>query len=185
MMTPVFFANQADLRKWFEENHTKEKELLLGYYKVGTQRPSITWSQSVDEALCFGWIDGVRKSIDEQSYCIRFTPRKVKSIWSAVNIKKVAQLTALGLMQPAGIAIFENRQKDNTNKYSYEIEAVKFEETFDEKFRSNKSAWAFFQSQAPYYQKNATKWVMSAKQEATRLNRLAILIKNSEEGKKI
>lgn len=108
-MTPTFFANQSDLRKWFEKNHDKKTELLVGFYKVGSNKPSITWSQSVDEALCFGWIDGVRKSIDNNSYCIRFTPRKSKSFWSALNIKKVEELTKQGLMHTAGLASFEMR----------------------------------------------------------------------------
>src|SRR6187401_135455 len=108
-MTPTFFANQSDFRKWLQKNHKKETELVVGFYKVGSGKPSITWPQSVDEALCFGWIDGVRTSIDNERYQIRFTPRKPTSIWSAVNIKKIETLTEQGLMQPAGIAIFEKR----------------------------------------------------------------------------
>ena len=140
----------------------------------------MTWSQSVDEALCFGWIDGVRKSIDENSYCIRFTPRKPTSIWSAVNIKKVEELTKQGLMQPAGLASFEKRTDNNSKIYAYEIAEVKFSADFEKQFKANKKAWDFFQSLAPSYRKLSTNWVMSAKQEVTRMRRLSKLIADCE-----
>lgn len=184
-MIPIFFANQIDFRNWLEKYHDKETELLVGFYKVGTGKPSMTWSQSVDEALCFGWIDGVRKSIDKDSYCIRFTPRRPKSVWSAVNIKKVEELTKLGLMQPAGIAAFAKREESKSRIYAYENEPQQLPADFEKLFAANKKAWAFFQKQAPYYRKLATKWVMSAKQEATRESRLARLIFESENERKI
>ncbi|MEP6596837.1 MAG: hypothetical protein ABJA71_12870, partial [Ginsengibacter sp.] len=129
-MTPTFFEKPSDFRKWLEENHKKETELLVGFYKVGSCRPGITWSQSVDEALCFGWIDGVRRSIDNESYTIRFTPRKIKSIWSAVNIKKVEELIKQGLMQPAGLEIFNMRDENKSRIYTYENDPVKLDRKF-------------------------------------------------------
>lgn len=184
-MTPVFFAVQSDFRRWLRENHKKETELLVGFYKVGSHKPSLTWTQSVDEALCFGWIDGVRKSIDKDSYCIRFTPRKPKSIWSAVNILKIEELTEKGLMQPAGIAAFEKREENKSRIYAYEKEPVNLSLEFEKKLKDNEKAWKFFQAQAPSYQKIAINWVMSAKQEATRISRLEKLITNSEAGQKV
>ena len=119
-MKPVFFPTQLDFRKWLDKNHKKETELLVGYYKVDSGKLSLTWSESVDQAICFGWIDGIRRSIDRESYSIRFTPRKPKSIWSAINIKKVEDLTKLGLMKPKGIAAFNKREESNSKIYSYE-----------------------------------------------------------------
>jgi uncharacterized protein YdeI (YjbR/CyaY-like superfamily) len=121
-MKPIFFPTPADFRKWLDKNHTTAKELIVGFYKVGTKKPSITWSESVDQALCYGWIDSVRRSIDEESYCIRFTPRNSKSIWSAINIAKVEALTKQGLMKPAGIKSFELRKEHRSKIYSYEQE---------------------------------------------------------------
>jgi uncharacterized protein YdeI (YjbR/CyaY-like superfamily) len=184
-MTPKFFAEQADFRKWLEKNHDKETELLVGFYKVGSGKPSMNWSQSVDEALCFGWIDGVRKSIDKDSYCIRFTPRRTKSVWSAINIKKVEELTEQNLMQPAGIAAFTKREESKSRVYAYENEAVNFSDDFEQQFKANEKAWSFFEKQAPYYRKLATKWVMSAKQDATRRKRLERLINDSENERRV
>lgn len=179
-MTPTFFAKQSEFRKWLNKNHKKETELLVGFYKVDSGKSSMTWSQSVDEALCFGWIDGVRKSIDKDSYQIRFTQRKSTSIWSAVNIQKIEELTKKGFMQPAGLASFENRKEDKSKIYSYENEEVKFSSDFEKLFKANKIAWDYFQSLAPSYRKPSTNWVMSAKQEATRIKRLKGLIDDSE-----
>src|SRR5436190_19380271 len=137
---PTFFAKQADFRKWLQKNHKKETELLVGFYKVRSGIPSNTWSQSVDEALCFGWIDAVRKSIDKDSYQIRFTQRKPTSIWSAINIKKIEELTEQGLMQPAGLAIFEKRKEGKSKIYSYENEGRKFTQNFEKQFKANKKA---------------------------------------------
>lgn len=185
-MKPVFFAKPADFRKWLQKNHTKEKELIVGFYKVNSGKPSITWPQSVDEALCFGWIDGIRRSIDEESYCVRFTPRKPTSIWSAVNIKKVEELTEKGLMQPAGIAAFKKRTENKSKIYAYESKAEnKLSEAFEKKFKNNKKAWSNFNSLPPSYQKTAIHLVMSAKLEATRLNRLKELIEASAAGEKL
>ena len=179
-MTPTFFAKQADFKKWLEKNHKKETELLVGFYKVDSGKPSITWTQSVDEALCFGWIDGIRKSIDKDSYQIRFTRRKSTSIWSAVNIQKIEVLTKQGLMQPAGLLSFQNRKENKSKIYSYENEEVKFSSDFEKQFKENKKAREYFQLLAPSYKKPSTNWVMSAKQEATKIKRLAELISDSE-----
>src|SRR5690606_33454076 len=151
-------------------------ELLVGFYKVDSGKQSMTWTQSVDEALCFGWIDGVRKSIDKDSYQIRFTPRKLSSIWSAVNIKKIKTLTKQGLMQPAGLEIFENRKENESQIYSDENAEVKFTFELEKEFKANKIAWEYFQSLALSYRKHSTYWVMSAKQETTKLKRLNELI---------
>jgi len=181
-MEPIFFDRPAALRKWFEKNHLKEKELVVGFYKTGTGKPTITWPQSVDEALCFGWIDGVRKSIDDESYMIRFTPRKPTSIWSAINIKKIEELTKQGLMLPAGLEAFKQRSEKMSRVYSYENEPVPLSKPFEKTFKANKKAWAYFQSQPPSYQKVATRWIMTAKQEATQQSRLQTLIADSEAG---
>ncbi|WP_234736872.1 YdeI/OmpD-associated family protein [Tellurirhabdus bombi] len=180
-MTPTFFTTQSELRAWFMENHEKETELLVGFYKVGAGKASITWSESVDEAICFGWIDGVRRSIDETSYMIRFTPRKAKSIWSAVNIKKVQDLSSLGLMAPAGLAAFEKREESKSKVYSFEQDSVQLDAIAEATFRQNEAAWTWFNTQAPSYRKAAIWWVMSAKQEVTKQKRLTELIQDSEE----
>ncbi len=184
-MQPTFFAKQSDFRKWLEKNHTKKAELYVGFYKTGSGKESITWPQSVDEALCFGWIDGVRKSIDKESYYIRFTPRKPSSIWSAINIKKIEELTRLGLMKPAGIEAFSKRAEAKSKIYSYEKEPVALSAAYEKKFKANKKAWKFFQSQPPWYRRVSIHRVMSAKQEPTRISRLETLIKDSEAEKKI
>jgi uncharacterized protein YdeI (YjbR/CyaY-like superfamily) len=184
-LSPTFFATKSELRKWFEKNHQKAKELLVGFYKVGTKKPSITWSESVDEAICFGWIDGVRKSIDADSYCIRFTPRKPGSIWSAINIKKVEALSKQGLMQASGLEAFSKRQEHKSRIYSYEKESSSLPEDFLKKFKANKKAWNYFQSMAPSYQKTCIHWVTSAKQDATKTKRLEELIRDSGAERKI
>jgi uncharacterized protein YdeI (YjbR/CyaY-like superfamily) len=184
-MKLVFFPAQKDLRKWFEKNHKKEKELFIGYYKVSSGKPSVSWSQTVDEAICFGWIDGVRRSIDNESYCIRFTPRNPQSNWSAININKVKELTNLGLMKSEGLTAFSFRKEEKSKTYSYENPAESFDKSFEKKFKANKQAWKYFESTALSYQKTTTRWVMSAKQEETRLKRLNELISDCELGKKI
>jgi len=181
-MTPTFFAKQSDFRKWLKKYHKKETELVVGFYKVGSGKPSMTWPQSVDEALCFGWIDGVRKSIDQDSYQIRFTRRKPASIWSAINIKKIAELTEKGLMQPEGLATFEKRKEERSKIYSYENEEAKFTRDFLKQFKTNKKAWDYFQSLAPSYRKTSIHWVTSAKQNTTKIKRLKELIGDSEKG---
>jgi uncharacterized protein YdeI (YjbR/CyaY-like superfamily) len=182
---PVFFPTQKDLRKWLEKNYKKKKELFAGYYKVSSGKPSVTWSQSVDEALCFGWIDGIRRSVDEESYCIRFTPRNPKSNWSAVNIKKVEKLIKLGLMKPEGLKAFSLRKENKSKVYSYENPPVDLDKTYKKLFKANKKAWAFYQSTTPTYRKVTTRWVMSAKQEITRLKRLNELMRDCAADKKI
>src|SRR5688572_20793455 len=181
-MKPIFFAKQSDFRKWLKANHKKETEILVGFYKVDSGIPSMTWSQSVDEALCFGWIDGVRKSIDKDSYQIRFTRRKPTSTWSAVNIKKIEELTERGLMQPAGLEAFKNRKEATSRIYSYENVEAKLSPEFEKQFKANKTAWKYFASLAPSYKKISTHWVMRAKQEDTRLKRLNQLIADCETG---
>ncbi|WBV52321.1 YdeI/OmpD-associated family protein [Chryseobacterium gambrini] len=184
-MTATFFPTPEDFRKWLEKNHTTEKELLVGFWKVGTKKPSMTWSESVDQALCFGWIDGVRKSIDDESYSIRFTPRKPTSIWSAVNIRKVEELTKTGLMTEAGRKAFELRKEEKSAIYSHEKEPATLDPEFEKKFKANKKAWEFFSIQAPSYKKVMLHWIMSAKQEKTRLSRLEKTIRESELEKRV
>lgn len=184
-MTATFFATQAEFRKWLQKNHKQEKELIVGYYKVDSGKLSITWSQSVDQALCFGWIDGVRRSIDKESYCIRFTPRKPTSIWSAINIKKVEELTKAGLMKPEGQKAFELRKEDKSGIYSHEKEAAELSADYKKIFKKNKIAWDFFTAQAPSYKKVMIHWIMSAKQETTRSSRLEKTIKISEQQKRM
>lgn len=181
-MNPTFFATQKEFRTWLAKNHKKQAELIVGFYKVDSGKPSMTWSQSVDQALCFGWIDGVRRSIDAKSYSIRFTPRKSTSIWSSINIKKVEDLTKAKLMTPAGQKAFALRNEDRSKLYSYEkVEAV-LPPAFLKKFKANKVAWKYFQALAPGYQKLSKNWVMSAKQEITQVKRFDQLIKECEAG---
>ena len=172
-----FFASPAEWRGWLEKHHVDTQELWVGFYKRASGRPSITWPEGVDGALCFGWIDGVRKSIDATSYKIRFTPRKPRSIWSAINIRRANELSQSGLMHSAGLAAFEKRDGDRSAIYAYEQrKAAKLPPAFEKKFRGNAEAWKFFQSQPPWYQRTSTYWVISAKREETRSKRLATLI---------
>ncbi len=184
-MKPKFFASQSEFWEWLKKNHKTVDELWVGYYKKATGKPSMTWSESVDQAICFGWIDGLRKSIDEESYKIRFTPRKPTSHWSAVNIKKVEKLTQLGLMMPAGIEAFKKRDEKRSKQASYEQKNVILSPQYEMKIKANQKAWTFFKMLAPSYKKATIHWVMSAKKEETRLRRLAILIHSSEEGQKV
>jgi uncharacterized protein YdeI (YjbR/CyaY-like superfamily) len=180
-----FFKSPSDLRKWFERHHGLEEELWVGYYKKDSGKPSITWPQSVDEALCFGWIDGIRKSIDDLSYKIRFTPRKPRSIWSAVNIKRAAELSEQGLMQSAGLKAFQAREKNRSGIYSYEQRSPELPDHYGKKLKKNLAAWKFFHAQPPSYRKAANWWVVSAKKEETRLKRLDNLIQHSAGGQRI
>ena len=181
----IFFKTQNDFRKWLTKNYLTKTELLVGFYKVGSEKPSIRWSESVDQALCFGWIDGLRKSVDSESYSIRFTPRKANSIWSKINIKKIEVLTESGLMMPEGLVIFEKRTTSRSMIYSYEVKPFHFSAAFEKKFKANKKAWNYFQKQAPSYRKVATKWVMTAVQEATQLRRMTQLINDCEVEKRL
>jgi uncharacterized protein YdeI (YjbR/CyaY-like superfamily) len=185
-LQPTFFATPSEFRTWLEEHHETIQELWVGFYKKGSGRPSITWPESVDEALCFGWIDGLRKGIDEISYTIRFTPRKPRSNWSAVNIKRVAELTDLRRMRPAGLKAFEARAEEKSGIYAYEQRhAAELDAAEEQQFRANKPAWDFFQSQAASYRKTAIWWIISAKKAETRHKRLATLIEDSEHGRTI
>lgn len=180
-----FFATPVAWREWLEKYHDQRQELLVGFYKKDSGKPSITWPESVDAALCFGWIDGVRRRIDDASYSIRFTPRRPRSTWSTVNIKRVEELTRLGLMHPAGIKAFEARREERSGIYSFEQQGIAFASGQEERFHANKSAWKFFESQPPWYRRTATFWVISAKREETREKRLATLIECSEQGQTI
>jgi uncharacterized protein YdeI (YjbR/CyaY-like superfamily) len=185
-MEPTYFATPDEFRAWLEEHHETETELLVGFHKKGSGRPSITWPESVDQALCFGWIDGVRRSIDGERYSIRFTPRKQRSTWSAVNVKRVGELEAEGLMRPAGRAAFERRSEDRTGIYSHERrEAAAFDAEQERAFRADERAWAWFQDQPPYYRRAATHWVVSAKKPETRERRLRRLIEDSGAGRTV
>jgi len=179
MTEVLFFKTPADLRKWFEKNHDKVAEQWIGFYKRDSGKPSITWPESVDEALCFGWIDGLRKSINEISYKIRFTPRKHRSIWSAVNSKRALELIEKRRMHRSGLNVFENRDIKRSGIYSYEQKKHSFDAAFQKRFRANKQAWNFFRAQPPWYQRVTTYWVMSAKKDETRLRRLTTLIEQS------
>jgi len=184
-MTPIFFKSQQEFRNWLELHHDKESELIVGYYKVKTGKPSMTWSESVDQAICYGWIDGIRRSLGPESYSIRFTPRRKNSNWSAVNIKKVKDLTALGLMKEAGQKAYTQRTDKKSKGYSYGKTPAVFNDSYKGIFKKNKSAWDFFMNQAPSYRKVIIQWIMSAKKEETRLSRLAKTINLSEEQKRV
>jgi uncharacterized protein YdeI (YjbR/CyaY-like superfamily) len=183
---PTFFPTPADFRAWLQAHHDKFQELLVGFYKKDSGRPSITWPESVRVALCFGWIDGVRKSLDETSYTIRFTPRKTTSTWSSININLVRKLTKQGLMHPAGLKAFAARNAKKSGIYSYEQRKnPKFTREQEKQFRANKTAWEFFRSQAPWYQRVTTYWVISAKREETKRKRLSELISHSQRQQRI
>ncbi len=180
-----FFRTPAELRKWFEKNHATTPGLWVGFYKKNSGKPSITWPESVDEALCVGWIDGIRKSVDEISYKIRFTPRRRGSVWSAINIKRVAILKKEGRIQPAGLVAFAARKENKSGIYSYEQRQAQLEEPYASKMRKNKAAWEFFRAQPPGYRKQIGWWIVSAKKEQTRMNRLEKLIKESGRKKRL
>ena len=183
---PTFFPTPADFRNWLVENHRDETELWVGYYKKATGKPSITWPESVDEALCFGWIDGLRKSIDEEAYMIRFTPRKRTSHWSDVNIKRFKELKRNGRIQPAGLAAYKRRKATNSRQASHEQRnAVKLDKAYADELKANKKAWQFFQSLPPSIRKQCKWWIISAKQEKTRQKRLRVLIESSEAGERV
>jgi uncharacterized protein YdeI (YjbR/CyaY-like superfamily) len=179
-MEPLFFARPDDLRVWFGSHHATAGELWVGYFKKGTGKQSISWPESVDEALCVGWIDGVRKRWDDDSYVIRFTPRRRGSVWSRVNIARAEELIASGRMQPAGLAVFHARTEARSGVYSYEQrQAARLEPAQEARFRANPEAWDYFLSRPSSYQRTAIWWVVSAKKEETRERRLATLIDDS------
>jgi uncharacterized protein YdeI (YjbR/CyaY-like superfamily) len=180
-----FFESPSEFRAWLEEHHADETELWVGFHKKVSGRAGITWSEAVDQAICFGWIDGIRKGIDEGSYANRFTPRKPRSTWSRVNIERVARLSEQGLMRSAGVAAFERRREERSGVYSFEQQTPELDRASKRVFRSNRRAWEFFQSQAPSYRRAVTWWVTGAKRQATRDTRLAALIEASERGSRL
>jgi uncharacterized protein YdeI (YjbR/CyaY-like superfamily) len=182
-MDPHYFPTTAKFHAWMKRNHATATELLVGFYKKSSGQSSITYPEALDEALCFGWIDGIRRSVDESRYTIRFTPRKPSSNWSNVNIKRVNELIALGRVMPAGLAAFEARQAEKSGVYTYENRPRQLSAEYEQQFRANDQAWEYFQSQAPYYQRTACAWVMTAKKEETRLRRLVTLIEDSARGR--
>lgn len=184
-MPPAYFQSAADFRKWLVANYNQASELLVGFYKKDSGRPSITYPEALDEALAFGWIDGVRRSVDSGRYTVRFTPRKPRSNWSDVNIKRVHELIKLGKMAQPGMRAFEQRDEEAAAKYSYERKTCKLDSAQEKQFRANQRAWEFFQEQPPSYQRPAIWWVVSAKQEATRQKRLATLIRDSAAEKRL
>lgn len=184
-MKATFFANQQEFRSWLEEHHQQATELIVGFYKVGTGKASLTWSQSVDQALCFGWIDGVRRSIDAESYCIRFTPRKPKSIWSLINIRKIEELRAAGLMTEAGEKAYSYKTESSSALYLHLKEPKPLLTDYEQAFKANVAAWEFFSKQAPSYKRVMIHWIMSAKQEKTQLARLEKTIAESAKRKRV
>ena len=180
-----FFASPAEFGRWLQANHAKESELIVGFHKKGSGKPSMTWEESVEQALCFGWIDGVRRSIDESSYSIRFTPRRRGSIWSAKNLKTMQSLIEEKRVAPAGLAVYQGRDVEKTNRYSFERARVEFDEEQEREFRRHRKAWTFWESQPPSYRKAVTNWVVSAKKPETRAKRLAQLIADSAAGLRI
>jgi uncharacterized protein YdeI (YjbR/CyaY-like superfamily) len=182
----TFFTKPAHFRRWLEKNHASETELWVGFYRKDSKRPSITWPESVDEALCFGWIDGLRKRIDAESYKIRFTPRRANSYWSIINTKRAEELMRAGRMRAAGRKTFARRSPESSGNYSYEKRiAMRLDRTAERQLRASSAAWKFFQTQTPSYRQVMTWWVMSAKKEETRARRLAKLIQYSRKGKRL
>lgn len=180
-----YFKSSSEFRKWLEKNHSKAAELWVGFYKINSNLKGISYKEAVDQALCFGWIDGIKKKVDELSYTHRFTPRKSKSNWSSTNIKRVGELTKLGLMHPSGITVFNQRDKEKIKQYSYERKTLTLDKSYEQLFKTNSNAWTFFQSQPPSYKKVATFWIMTAKKEDTRLRRLNTLIQDSANNKRL
>jgi uncharacterized protein YdeI (YjbR/CyaY-like superfamily) len=181
---PVFFATEAEFRRWLDANHAAAPELLVGFWKKGSGKPSIDWPQARDQALCFGWIDGVRRSLGEEAYTIRFTPRRKGSIWSKVNVERFDALKAAELMRPAGERAYE-RDKHRSGVYGYEKPLTSLETHEEKLFRKSKAAWSDWEKRPPGYRKTVLHWVTSAKRPETRAKRLATLIESCGAGKKI
>lgn len=186
-MKPLYFSAPADWRRWLLDHHADTPELLVGFYKVGSGRPSITWPESVDHALCFGWIDGVRRRVDEHRYSIRFTPRRADSVWSAVNIRRVKELTRAGLMHPTGLLAVRARKESKSGIYAYEQQrkSATLGPRYTAMLKANPAAWTFLQSRPPWYRHTTSWWVVSAKKEETRLRRLQALIADSASGREV
>jgi uncharacterized protein YdeI (YjbR/CyaY-like superfamily) len=184
-MEPTFFRSQAAFRAWLSKHHAATPELLVGYYKKGSGRPSMTWPESADGVLCFGWIDGIRRRVDDESYTIRFTARRPRSIWSAVNINRAQVLADEGKMRPAGRAAFEARTENRSGIYAYEQRTAALPDTYARRMKKNRAAWSFFQAQPSGYRKVIGWWIVSAKREETRLKRLVKLIDASAQGRRL
>lgn len=184
-MKPRFFRTAAALRRWLSANHARKAELFIGFYKKGSGRRGITYQEALDEALCYGWIDGVRRSVDAESYTNRFTPRKPRSNWSQVNLRRVAELIEAGRMAPPGLAAYERRDPSRVNRYSFERETAELAPAQRKAFRARPEAWRFFQAQPPYYRRLTAFWVISAKKEETRQRRLTALIESSARGQRV
>lgn len=185
MSKPRFFRTPAEYRAWLEKNHDRHTELLVGFYKKSSGKKGITYEEALDESLCFGWIDGVRRSVDDERSTIRFTPRRQKSNWSLKNIRRVGELKRLGRMAPAGLEAFERRDPGEAGTYSFEQAKPELGPDLARRFRRNRKAWRFWEAQPPGYRKAATWWVVSAKREETRLRRLAALIEDSANGRRL
>ena len=184
-MEATFFKWSSELAQWFEQNHNGAKELWIGLHKRVSGRIGITYAEALDQALCFGWIDGIRNSIDATSYAIRSSPRRPNSTWSAVNVKRATELKSLGMMRPSGLQAFDARGQRRSGEHRYQQGDPKLEDAHERLFRSNKDAWEFFQAQPPSYRRLASIWVTSAKREETRLRRLIALIEESGKGQRL
>ena len=184
-MKPTYFATPTEFRRWLEQHHARARELVVGFHKKGSGRPSLTWPESVDTALCFGWIDGLRRRVDDDRYTIRFTPRRAGSIWSLVNIRRAQRLRRQGRMAARGLAAFAARKPNRSGVYSFEQRPRRLPPRYEKLLKASPKAWAFFHGRPPFYQRAAIWWVVSAKQEATRERRLATLVKDSEAGRTI
>ncbi len=183
-MSPKFFKTPDDFRRWLERNYDGASELLVGFYKKHTGRPSIDWEGAVDQALCFGWIDGIRKRIDDDTYQIRFTPRRPGSMWSGRNIRRVAELQRAGVMHQSGMTVFRSRDKQELRQ-SEKLKVSELDPPYDRAFKKHKRAYTFFQAQPPSYRRAVCTWVMSAKKEETRQRRLATVIEDSKNRKRL
>ncbi len=181
-MEPKFFTSPEKFRQWLQKNHDSANELLVGFHKKDSGKKSITYAEALDEALCFGWIDGVRKRLDETSYTIRFTPRKPKSIWSNVNVRHVERLKKEGRMAEPGLKVYAQRDPKRTGIYAFENRPKEFSPEYEKKFRANKAAWEFFQTIPPSLRNTYIFWIMGAKKEETQLHRLQLLIESSAKG---
>ncbi len=179
------FKDAPAFRRWLERNHGREKEVWVGFYRKDSGRSGLTYKEALDQALCFGWIDGVRKKVDEASYAQRFSPRTARSTWSLVNIRRVGELTTMGLMAPPGIKAFEARDPARSGIYSFENRPQDLPAELERRFRKDRAAWAFFEAQPPGYRRTAIWFVMSAKKEETRLKRLAVLMDDSAHGRRL
>jgi uncharacterized protein YdeI (YjbR/CyaY-like superfamily) len=181
----VFFKSAGEFRRWLETNHASAAEIFVGFYRKDSGRTGITYPEALDEALCFGWIDGVRKKVDDTSYTNRFSPRRAKSIWSAVNTRRLKQLIEAGRVTPAGLKVFQERDAARSKRYSYERERGELDADLLRRFRSNPGAWKFFEAQSPSYRRMMTWWILSARKDETRCRRLDALIADSAAGRRL